>query len=138
MTNLEEARKSWIREQPEFKRLGIEFAEALKSEIRREGIWAEVSSRPKEIDSLIRKLIRKPDQTYDSLGDKAGVRVIVRYKDETSAVLRIAERLFDVSSLENTADRLRPDVVGYLSIHAAISFRADDSKASQYPLDRFK
>jgi ppGpp synthetase/RelA/SpoT-type nucleotidyltranferase len=134
---LEDARKTWIRDQPRFKQLGIELVEALKNEIRREGIWAEVESRPKEIDSLIRKLIRKPEHTYDSLGDKVGVRVIVRYKDEVGLVLRTAGRLFELSNVENTADRLKPDAVGYLSVHAAVRFWARDAKASEYPPDRF-
>jgi ppGpp synthetase/RelA/SpoT-type nucleotidyltranferase len=137
MTDLEEARKQWLREQPQFERLGIELAEALRKEIRREGIWAEVKSRPKEIDSLILKLIKKPNHTYDSLGDKVGVRVIVRYKDEINPILRIASTLFDLSDVENAADRLRPDTVGYLSIHAALRYRGNDQKAAQYPPDRF-
>lgn len=137
MTDLEQARKRWIAEQPQYEKLGIELAYILKREVRSEGIWAEVTSRAKEMDSLIRKLIRKPEHTYDSLGDKVGVRVAVRYKDEVDPVLRIAERVFDLLNVENTADRLRPDTVGYLSVHAAIRFRADDSRAAQFPPGRF-
>lgn len=137
MTDLEEVRKLWVQEKPKFERLGSEFAQELKDEIRREGIWAEVRSRTKEIDSLIRKLIRKPEHSYDSIGDKAGVRVIVRYKDEISLILEIADRIFELSNVENTADRLKPDVVGYLSIHGAIRFRPRDAKASEYPPGRF-
>jgi ppGpp synthetase/RelA/SpoT-type nucleotidyltranferase len=137
MTDLEEARRRWVREKPKFEQLGIEFAEGLKGEIGREGIWAEVKSRPKDIDSLIRKLIRKREHTYDSLGDKVGVRVIVRYKDEINPILEIADRIFQLSNVENTADRLKPDVVGYLSVHGVIRFRARDAKASEYPPDTF-
>ena len=134
---LEEARKKWIQEQPQFKQLGIELAEALIREIRREGIWAEVESRPKEMDSLIRKLIQKREHTYDSLGDKVGVRVIVRFKDEIDPVLKIADRLFDVSNVENTAGRLKPEVLGYLSFHATIRFRIGDARASGYPPNKY-
>lgn len=137
MTDLEEARTRWIREQPQFKQLGSELAETLRNEIRREGLWAEVESRTKEIDALIRKLIRKPEHSYDSLGDKVGVRVILRYKDEIDLVLRIASSLFDLSNVENTADRLRSDTVGYLGIHAAMRFHAGHAKASEYPPEKF-
>lgn len=137
MTDLEEARKRWLSEQPQYRQLGIDFSEALKKEIRHEGIWAEVKTRPKEVDSLIRKLIRKPEHTYDSIGDKAGVRVIIRYKDEIEPVLKIATKLFDLFNLENVADRLKPDVVGYLSVHATIRFHEGDLNASRYPPDRF-
>lgn len=137
MMNLEEVRKQWLREQAQFERLGIEMAHALRMGIQREGIWAEVKSRPKEIDSLIRKLLKKTSHTYDSLGDKVGVRVIVRYKDEVRTILEIASRLFDIPGVENTADRLRPDAVGYLSVHAAIKYRRGDPKAAQYPPSKY-
>jgi len=137
MTDLEEARRRWLVEQPKFDRLGIELAERLSDEIRFEGIWAEVKSRSKQIDSLIRKLIKKPDHTYESLGDKAGVRVIVRCKDEINKILEIADRIFELSNIENTAERLNPNVVGYLSVHGAIRYRARDGEAYEYPPDQF-
>lgn len=137
MTDLEEVRKQWLREQPQFKHFGIELAETLRKEIRCGGMWAEVKSRPKEMDSLIRKLIKKPGNTYESLGDKAGVRVIVRYKDEINPILGIVKTLFDLTDIENTADRLTPYAVGYLSIHAIIRYRGGDPKATQYPPGRF-
>lgn len=137
MTDLEEARRRWIMEKPAFEQLGNEFAAILREEIRREGIWAEVRARPKELDSLIRKLIQKPDHTYDTLGDKAGVRVIVRYKDEINFILEIADRVLELSSVENTADRLPPNVMGYLSVHGAVRFRAHDARCSHYPREKF-
>jgi len=136
--DLEEARKKWLNDQPRYKQLGILLAEGLKKEIRREGIWIDVTSRPKEMDSLIRKLIKKPEHTYDSLGDKAGVRVIVRYKDEIQSVLKITGTQFDLLDVENVADRLKPEVVGYLSVHATLKFRAADPNAVEFPPDKFR
>jgi GTP pyrophosphokinase len=137
MTNLEEARRRWVAERPDYECFGIDLAETLKNEIQRKGIWAEVTSRAKEIDTLLRKLIRKPTHTYDSIGDKVGVRAVVRYKDEIDPVLKIAERMFDVLTVENTVERLTPNAVGYLSVHAAIRFRTDDPKAAQFPPETF-
>jgi ppGpp synthetase/RelA/SpoT-type nucleotidyltranferase len=137
MMDLEETRRRWTKEKPQFERLGLEVAHALRNEIRREGIWADVRSRSKETDSLIRKLIRKPGHTYESIGDRAGVRVIVRYKNEIDLILEIADRIFSLSDIENTADRLGPDVVGYLSVHGTIRFRPSDPKASTYPPGEF-
>jgi ppGpp synthetase/RelA/SpoT-type nucleotidyltranferase len=137
MTNLEEARRQWMAERPQYEELGLEIAGALQREIRRAGIWAEVKCRVKEVDSLIRKLIMKPEHTYGSLGDKVGVRVIVRYRDEIDLILRIAQEVLNVSDIENTIDRLRPDVVGYRSVHAVVKFRAGSSGASHFPPDRF-
>jgi putative GTP pyrophosphokinase len=137
MTNLEEARTRWILERPKYEKLGLEFARELGEEISREGIWAKLTSRPKEIDSLVRKLIWKPQYSYDTLLDKAGVRVVVRYKDEINLILEIADRSLHLSDVENAADRLDPNAVGYLSVHGAIRFRARDAKALEYPPDRF-
>jgi putative GTP pyrophosphokinase len=138
MTSLEDVRGRWTKDQAEFGHLGIELAEALKKEIRKKGIWANVTSRPKDMDSLIRKLVRKPHYTYESLIDKAGVRVIVRYKGEITPVLDIAQHLFDISDLENTIGRLGPDTVGYLSVHSVARFRPDDARALKYPPDQFR
>jgi putative GTP pyrophosphokinase len=138
MTDLEDARRRWLEEKPKYKSLGIEFAKGIEEEIRRERIWADVHTRPKEIDSLIRKLIRKPNHTYDSLGDKAGVRVIVRRKDEVNLILEVADRTFDLSNVENTAERLKPDVLGYLSVHGVIRFRSSDPRSSTFPPGMFR
>src|SRR6185437_2742516 len=77
MTDLEEARKRWIVERPQYEQLGFHMMERLQKEILLAGIWAELKIRAKEVDSLIRKLITKPEHIYDSLGDKVGIRVIV-------------------------------------------------------------
>src|SRR5689334_14463910 len=100
MTDLEAARKAWLSDQPLYEQFGKELVSRLKAAIRHEGIWAELSSRAKDVDSLLRKLIKKPHYTYDSLGDKTGARVSVHYKDEINPILEIAARLFDCSEPE--------------------------------------
>lgn len=137
MTDLEEARRRWMVEKSAYKQLGIQMAQILDSEIRREGIRAEVTTRAKEVDSLVRKLIRKPEYSYETVGDKAGVRVVVRYKDEIDFVLKIADRILELTGLENTADRLAPNVMGYLSVHGTLKFREVDQQASEFPPNRF-
>jgi putative GTP pyrophosphokinase len=137
MTNLEEARTNWLREQPAFEKFADYVRDVLKVEVRRTGILAEVSSRAKEMDSLIKKLIRKPNRTYESLGDKAGVRVIVRYKEEIAPVLHLAQKLFVRGEPENTSDRMKPDTFGYLSVHADLRLLPNDEKISSFPSERF-
>lgn len=137
MTNLEEARRRWIIERPQYDQLGIQITAALEKEIRGAGIWAEIVSRAKELDSLIRKLIRKPEHTYDSLRDKLGVRVIVRYRDEIDSILGIVRETMVLSDVENTSDRLRLDAVGYRSVHAVVRFHSGSSAASQFPPEKF-
>lgn len=137
MTSLEEARKRWMVQQPLFRQFGFEICRILETDIRADGILARVESRAKEIDSLVRKLILKRENTYETIGDKLGVRVIVRYKSEITRVLTIAGQIFEISGVENTADRLQPNSTGYLSIHAVLKLRAADRMAEQYPPETF-
>src|SRR5450755_1308542 len=137
MTTLEDARKRWLKEQPAYREFGIYLADQLKAEIRRHGILADVTSRPKDIDSVIKKLILKPEHTYESLGDKTGVRAIVRYKDEIAPVLEIAKRLFQRGDPENTSGRLKPNTFGYLSVHADVRLLAGDEQISKFSSDKF-
>ncbi|MCU7866022.1 MAG: hypothetical protein KZQ92_18830 [Candidatus Thiodiazotropha sp. (ex Lucinoma borealis)] len=133
MTDLEEVRKRWLNERHDYERFGLALSDRLRKELRQAGIWAEVSSRAKEIDSLIRKLIKKPGRSYESIGDKSGVRVILRYKDEIEPVLKLADEAFECGELEHKADTLKHDQVGYLSVHVDVKLLADDPLAKEYP-----
>jgi putative GTP pyrophosphokinase len=132
MTDLEDVRKQWLEERETWQQFGSAAAARLKEMLRRRGIWANVSSRAKEIDSLIKKLINKPNHTYDSLGDKVGVRVIVRYVREVESAMQIAHELFTCAGRENKLTTLGPDKVGYLSTHVDIRLKGDDPLASQF------
>src|ERR1700733_1217812 len=101
MTDLEDARKRWVADREKWKIFGQEVAKKLKTALRQRGIWAEVTTRAKEVDSLIKKLINKPDKTYESLGDKVGVRVVVRYVSEIEPVMMLVTELFACSGREN-------------------------------------
>ena len=136
MTTLEEARKLWLTESSAYKEFASYLEFKLKTEIRRSGILAEVTSRAKDIDSLIKKLILKPEHSYESVGDKAGVRVIVRYKDDIEPVLEIAKQLFQRGEPENTSSRLKPNAFGYLSVHADVRLLPDDSRSTEFLANR--
>ncbi len=135
---LEKARTAWLAEQPRFTTFASYLQQTLKLEVRRAGIFAEVTFRTKELDSLIKKLIRKPAHTYETLGDKAGVRVIVRYKDEVEPVLEIANQVFDRGEPENTSSRLKPNTLGYLSVHADLRLMPGDARIGTFPSDKFR
>lgn len=138
MTDLETVRKRWLQERPAYDQFGKVLEGRLRTELRRVGIWAEVTSRAKEMDGLIRKLIKKPSHNYESVGDKSGVRVILRYKNEVDAVLRLAEKLFMCGQPEQKADTLNPDQVGYLSVHVDVKLCVDDPLVATYPPQKFQ
>jgi ppGpp synthetase/RelA/SpoT-type nucleotidyltranferase len=137
MSDLEEVRKRWVLERGEYEQFGKELVDRLTARLRLEGLWFQSSSRAKETDSLIRKLIAKPRHSYESLGDKCGARIIVRYKSEIHAVLMAAKEIFECGETEDKVDTLPPDKVGYLSTHVDLRLYGSDAKAAQFPPARF-
>lgn len=138
MIDLELVRKSWLADRPKYDSFSQELVSKLRTELRREGIWAEVSGRAKEVDSLIRKLIKKPHHDYDSIGDKSGIRIILRYKDEIKPVLELVNSIFDCGEIEEKVDGLELDRVGYLSVHVDVKLLASDVLSKIYPVEKFK
>lgn len=125
---LHEARDRWRTEQHLYAAYGTLLEERLRAELASAGIYGQVSSRPKDVDSLVKKLIRKPDHTYESLGDKAGVRVIVRHREDAERVLRIVQSRFRCREIEDTAGRLGTAKVGYRGWHVALRLDPSDPK----------
>ena len=138
MVDLEDVRRRWLEDRPRFAQFGEELVGRLKDAVRGLSVWAEVSGRAKDMDSLIRKLIKKSSHTYETVGDLCGVRVIVRYKGEVDDVLGIALKLFNRGEPENTVDRLDYAKVGYLSSHAELRLYETDRLSSTYPPDMFR
>ena len=123
---LQEARDRWRTEQHMYAAYGALIEGRIKAQLASAGIYGQVSSRAKDTDSLVKKLIRKPDHTYESLGDKAGIRVIVHHRDDAAQVLRIVQTCFECRDLEDTADRLGTVKVGYRGWHVSVLLNATD------------
>jgi len=102
------------------------------------GLWADVQSRTKSIDSVLRKLILKSNYTYDSLPDLVGVRVIVRYIHEVKQVSDVVAGLFNCTEADDKAVRLAEDGVGYLSIHREARLKAEDPDSGAFPAAQFR
>lgn len=138
MSDLEAARLRWLTERNRFESFGREIVSLLKKRLKEHGKWFEVSSRAKELDSLIRKLIKKPNHTYDSLGDKCGVRLVFRHKSDIDIGINVAAELFDCGPVEHKVHTLGAEKVGYLSAHVDIRFRESDALAQQYDPSVFR
>jgi ppGpp synthetase/RelA/SpoT-type nucleotidyltranferase len=138
MSDLEAARLRWLTERDKFESFGKEITSLLKRRLKGHGKWFEISSRAKELDSLIRKLIKKPHHTYDSLGDKCGVRIVFRHKSDVDIGTTVAAELFDCGSVEHKVHTLGAEKVGYLSAHIDTRFRKSDALAQQYDPSVFR
>jgi ppGpp synthetase/RelA/SpoT-type nucleotidyltranferase len=138
MNDFEEDRKRWIADRPAFEEFGREVAGRLSKVLRNHGILSRVESRAKEVDSLVRKLITKQKHTYESLSDKSGVRVILRFKDEINTALSAAAEVLVLGTPEHKIDTMPPDKMGYLSTHVDVALYETDRLAAKFPPNKFR
>ena len=136
--DIEGARAEWIRVRDQHR----DFAGLLKARLTKIahelGIYAEVSSREKETYSLVKKLIRKPHLSYETLPDKVGARVVVRYRSELVPIKQSITERFDYKTIEDKAEKLGNDKVGYLSIHIdGLALKPEDEEAGRFPANDF-
>jgi ppGpp synthetase/RelA/SpoT-type nucleotidyltranferase len=135
--DLEHARTRWLKDETVFAAFGRHLEVRLQAIVRAIGIPCTVTARTKEIDSLLKKLIRKPDHTYASLGDKLGARIVAKRLGDVTMVCPAIAREFACGPFENTADRLAEDQVGYLSVHVDISLLPSDLRINEFPRPGF-
>ena len=137
MMEADEARKRWLRERPAWEAFGKLIADKLREAVKTRGIWCNLTSRPKEPHSLVKKLL-KGRHTYDTLPDKVGARCIVRYLSDLDIVVSVARDLFDCSEIDSKLEKLAEDRVGYSSIHVEVWLRAQDPEAVNYPPNQYR
>lgn len=130
MPDLEEARTRWISEHPIYARFVDHLVNVLRHQFHDPGI--QIYGRPKELDSLLKKLILKPHKTYETLTDKAGIRVIVKFTQELDVVGRFIEGRFNNHKKDDKRAALKNDQVGYQGIHYDIRLNDDESKQTQF------
>jgi ppGpp synthetase/RelA/SpoT-type nucleotidyltranferase len=135
VTDLDDARVRWLNDGPDFEKFGKLVEQRLRQALKVEGIYAVVTSRAKTMESLIKKLVRKSHHTYDTLPDKAGVRIVVRFLSEVAPAAAVVESV-SLAKPADTKDK-GTDVVGYLGTHLDVRLKIDDPAAGQYPSDKF-
>lgn len=101
----------------------------LETELRKAGIHAEVSGRPKHIYSIYRKMKRK-DVDFDQIYDKHGFRIIVETVGECYAALGIVHNAYTPIPGEFDDYIAVPKDNQYRSLHTAVY-----SKRSGRPME---
>jgi ppGpp synthetase/RelA/SpoT-type nucleotidyltranferase len=138
MNTVEDARVRWIEDRPKHARFAEEMAARIQGVVCSGGIAAQVTARPKEVHSLVKKLLAKPHLHYENMPDKVGARVVVRYLHETSTVLDLVRENFAIGAVEDTTTRLEVDRFGYRGIHVdRLSLKADDALHYEFPSQEF-
>ena len=111
-------------------------AKKLSSALRPLGLWFEVVSRAKTIDSLLKKLIKKPQHTYETLPDKAGVRVVIRYRSDLGRVVEAVKETLHCGPID--WKELPVQEVNYASIHVDFARLMDtDPEQKLFPVNHF-
>ena len=118
MSCSQEARERWLTEKPVYKSIGDETHAFISDELKRRGISPLITSRVKDIDSLIKKTVRK-GKNYDDIHDKVGIRIVVCFKEQINALDTIIKEIFikELVKREDKAAEQGEDVFGYQSIH---------------------
>jgi ppGpp synthetase/RelA/SpoT-type nucleotidyltranferase len=135
---VEQARLRWIEERPLYEAFGDLMRDRIWSLLKPLGIWLEVTARAKEVDSLVKKLLLKPAHTFDSLPDKVGARIIIRYRSDISRVVDAVNRHFESKPPDDKSKELGTEKVGYQSVHLdGVRLAKADPTATDYPPDSF-
>lgn len=126
---IEELWSQYGTELPTWDTVGKVVAARLREATRALGILCTVSTRPKEMDSLLRKAIVKG--RVDDLGaivDKAGARVSTYFPEDAREVANLIRTgaLFTVVKEDDKVAALRDDKIGYLGIHFDITLTRQD------------
>ena len=138
MTDVETARQRWTKERPQYEAFGELVAQRLRDSLKPVGIWYVVDARAKTVDSLVKKLLTKQHHTFESLPDKVGARIVIRYRADIDKVVKRVRQLFDSNEPENKETLLGTDRVGYLSVHLdKVRLHQNDDAAKEYPPDTF-
>ena len=95
VADLSLARGGWAVEKPAYEALCRHVRDLLEQELRERELLSTISARSKDTASLLKKLIKK-GYSYDEITDKAGVRVVVRFRQEIALVEEIVEWDFHV------------------------------------------
>ena len=130
-------RDTWISERPAYEDLGYRVEADLKQATRQRGIRCRIYSRAKEIDSLLKKALKKSyDDPYNEIQDKAGVRVVSMYLTSVPLIEQVVRERFIVIGYENKMLGLAYDQLGYPGIHFEVKLRSDETESDPRLMDK--
>jgi ppGpp synthetase/RelA/SpoT-type nucleotidyltranferase len=116
VSELQTARTRWQSERSNYEILARHVVTTIEKALRSQGMFAHVTWRVKDMASLLKKLLKK-GYGYDQVTDKAGVRVVVRFRHEIEAALRLVESSFNIVKKEDKSEKLGHNQVGYSGVH---------------------
>jgi ppGpp synthetase/RelA/SpoT-type nucleotidyltranferase len=124
VSDLSDARARWMAEEFKYDKLQKRVVAILKEKLRSQGIFsAFVAGRAKGMSNLLKKMLKK-GYSYDRITDKAGARVVVKFRHDVNPVLKLVESSFYVLSKEDKSETLGHNKVGYSGVHYDVRLAA--------------
>lgn len=117
---IEALRERYKKERPIYQNFAEHIKELLSKKTRQQKLICSIEARAKEIDSFVKKALLK-SYTYDQIKDKAGVRLVVTYEEDLSAIEEIIKSFFNVIEHDRKLDNLNSNELDYIGIHFEVS-----------------
>ena len=130
--DLEPIRKAWLNDSPLYEKLVKYVKPNVERLLREAGIWNRVDGRHKDLDSLLKKCLRRPELEYGLISDKAGIRIVTRFLENLPPVCKLIEDNFEVKKKEDFTASLGTEKFGYQGIHLDVALRNDDQEARTF------
>ena len=138
VSDVEQARQRWIVERPKFDAFASLLQNRIQPLIKVLGIWFEISARAKDVNSLVKKLILKPEHSFETLPDKVGVRAVIRYRSDIERIVQGIVTHFDTKPPDDKVKKLGTEKVGYQSVHIdLVRLKEKDANATEFPPNSF-
>jgi len=126
---VEQIRLRWVNERQHHDRFRVVLQDSVQDALRSNGIPARVTSRLKEVDSLVRKVMKQLKEgrspSFESIVDKIGVRAIVRFSEEVEEAADLLCGAFRCIKLDFKSESKKLNEFGYESCHVDIALRPD-------------
>lgn len=115
----------WSKEESKYQRLAEYIKTDLEKALKDQGIFTRISYRVKDTISLTKKIYKNnmSFEDYTLMSDKAGVRVICRFRDDVSSVNNIIKERYSFLKEEDKSSLLKLDQQGYKSHHFDIQIK---------------
>ena len=129
MEDMQDILKHWSNEESKYHKLKDYIENDLEKIFKKNGIFVRITSRVKDPISLTKKIYKNnlSFEDYKLLSDKAGIRVMCRFRDDIPKINNILKNRYSIVKEENKSSLLKFDQQGYKSHHFDVKIKKRDN-----------
>ena len=132
MRDLEPIREAWLHDRRQYEQLVAYLRPKIGNLLMDAGIWGRVTGRPKDLESLLKKCLRRQDLEYQFIADKAGIRVVTRFLENLPVVCQLIGDNLEVKKKEDFSAELSPREFFYQGIHLDVTLMGTDAEVKRF------